>query len=360
MPIDYSEYHPSWKEISRFIRKIRAQDRCEWCGVINYQPHPDTGSKVTLTVAHLDHDKDNNDPANLAALCQRDHLSHDHGQHIENRKYGRKWKKYQLSAFDVQEFVEITKKPLNRKAYGSIPHLPGSNLGPADHHIDPGQARIATERTRDYHDRVIVQEKLDGSCVAVAKLNGNIIPLSRAGYLAISSPWKQHHVFAYWVNKNRDRFDTLLMEGERVIGEWLLLKHGTHYILEHEPFVAFDLMVKDERKPFDEFDARCKEAGFQTPFLINEGKHSLSIDYLQRMPKKYIENKHGRIGPSEGYVWRVERKGKVDFLCKWVRRNYIPGRFFNLKGKEALNDLLKEDQDLVDVYLKIESLFEGK
>ena len=57
-------------------------------------------------------------------------------------------------------------KPLGRKNYGSIPHLPGSRMGEADHKCSEGQARIATEKARDKHDRVICQEKLDGSNVS--------------------------------------------------------------------------------------------------------------------------------------------------------------------------------------------------
>lgn len=90
MPIDYSEYHPKWKLISRLIRFKRANNCCELCGAENYQPHPVTGSKVILTVAHMDHDKTNNRFWNLKALCQRCHLGHDIKQHAANRKYGRK------------------------------------------------------------------------------------------------------------------------------------------------------------------------------------------------------------------------------------------------------------------------------
>ena len=64
------------------------------------------------------------------------------------------------------------KKPLGIKAYGSICHLPGSRLGVGDHKLNEGQTRILTERARDKHDVVIVQEKLDGSNVAVARVNG--------------------------------------------------------------------------------------------------------------------------------------------------------------------------------------------
>lgn len=96
MPIDYRDYHPKWSLISRLIRFRRAGNRCEWCGAENYEPHPDTGSRVVLTVAHIDRDKSNNRFDNLAALCQRCHLRHDLPQHIANRKYGRNWKRDQL------------------------------------------------------------------------------------------------------------------------------------------------------------------------------------------------------------------------------------------------------------------------
>lgn len=36
---------------------------------------------VVLACAHLDHDPGNNDPANLAALCQRCHMLHDAEEH---------------------------------------------------------------------------------------------------------------------------------------------------------------------------------------------------------------------------------------------------------------------------------------
>ena len=36
----------------------------------------------------------------------------------------------------------MTNKPLGRKAYGSIGHLPNSRVGPKDHHIHEGQLSI--------------------------------------------------------------------------------------------------------------------------------------------------------------------------------------------------------------------------
>ena len=122
MPIDYSAYHPRWKKISLFIRKYRARDRCEFCSVKNrekilrgtyagidvYQDgdgeifdaansqrigRDEIGAvggkkyiEIVLTVAHLDHDRNNNSFFNLRALCQRCHLRLDHAQHRENAR----------------------------------------------------------------------------------------------------------------------------------------------------------------------------------------------------------------------------------------------------------------------------------
>lgn len=88
-PIDYSEYPDDWHEISRRIRFERAGNRCEWCNAENGKPHPATGSKVVLTVAHLNHIKADVRDENLAALCQGCHLGYDAKNHALNRKYGR-------------------------------------------------------------------------------------------------------------------------------------------------------------------------------------------------------------------------------------------------------------------------------
>jgi hypothetical protein len=90
MPIrqDMKSRYPSyWRGLSWVIRNIRAQGRCEWCGAENGKPHPVTGSKVVLTVAHVaDHDPANCSYLNLASLCQRDHLRHDRAHHAATRR----------------------------------------------------------------------------------------------------------------------------------------------------------------------------------------------------------------------------------------------------------------------------------
>ena len=120
MPCDYSRYPSNWKEIRARILE-RAGNRCEQCKALNHdwiwrgklgdRPVYQTAvmdtfdaltgefitcdpcyvdgdndklTRIVLTIAHKDHDIANNDESNLAAWCQRCHLSHDHHLHIAN------------------------------------------------------------------------------------------------------------------------------------------------------------------------------------------------------------------------------------------------------------------------------------
>lgn len=224
-------------------------------------------------------------------------------------------------------------KPLGQKAYGSIPHLPGSRLGPGDHHCQEGQARICTERLRDTYDRVTVTEKLDGSCVAVAKLDGVIVPLGRAGWPASSSPYEQHQLFHVWAMEHQQDFLDILSEGERLIGEWLAQVHGTRYLLTHAPFVAFDLMCGQRRAVYDEFRSRAS-GRFPMPNLIHDGP-PLSVEAA--LSKLLPFGRHGALDLVEGAVWRVERKRHFDFLAKYVRPDKVDGFYLpEISGKEHI------------------------
>lgn len=191
-----------------------------------------------------------------------------------------------------------------------------------DYHISEGQAKIATEKARDKHDLIIVQEKLDGSNIAVAKVNGQILAITRAGYLATSSQYIQHHMFDAWVNQNKERLNEVLKEGERLCGEWLAQAHGTLYELKHEPFVAFDLRIGKERATLDELINRTHNYGVTLPHFLGYGPMAIS-EAVARL----TTNPHNATDIVEGAVWRVERKGKVDFLTKFVRLDKQDGKY---------------------------------
>ena len=226
----------------------------------------------------------------------------------------------------------MSDKPLGQKAYGSIPHLPGSRMGAGDHHCESGQAVIATEKARDRHDRVFVQEKLDGSCCSVALIDDTIVALGRAGYLAQSSKYEQHQLFAAWVRENADRFREVLWPGERIVGEWLAQAHGTRYELRHEPFVAFDIMRGAERATYCEMQRRFN-GRFVMPALLATGPTPIE----SAMGILAGDGFHGARDPVEGAVWRIERSGKVDFLAKFVRHDKADGCYLpDVSGQQAI------------------------
>lgn len=223
-------------------------------------------------------------------------------------------------------------KPLGGRAYGSIGHLPGSRRGPGDHGLNPGQDRICTVQARDRHDLIIVQVKLDGSNVAVARLDGALIPLVRAGYVATKSSFEQHHLFAAWVRQNdvQKRLRRVIQEGEWLSGEWLAQAHGTRYDLTgREPFYAFDIWQQDAtnkwRLPFMELLNRGLPSYFAMPATVHIGG-PLSVEEAMRRVNVRL---HGELEEPEGAVWRVERAGSVDFLAKWVRGDKVDGKYLN-------------------------------
>lgn len=85
-PENKARYPKDWKRIADAIRE-RAGHRCEGspaypdCRAPNGAPHPVTGSRVVLTVAHLDHTPENCEAHNLKAMCQRCHLTYDAEHH---------------------------------------------------------------------------------------------------------------------------------------------------------------------------------------------------------------------------------------------------------------------------------------
>lgn len=243
-------------------------------------------------------------------------------------------------------------KPLGAKNYGSIAHLPGSRMGPADHSCHEGQKTICTEKARDRYDLIIVQEKLDGSNVGVARVNGQILALTRAGYLANTSPYEQHHRFDVWVTEHADRFAAILEEGERIVGEWLLQAHGTRYALRHEPFVAFDLMRGPVRATHTELRERVGDR-FVLPHTIHIGGPLSIADAMEKLGEF---GAHGALDPVEGAMWRVERneiidprqggerRWIVDFLAKYVRPDKVDGSYLqSVSGSETVWNTVASD-----------------
>jgi 5-methylcytosine-specific restriction endonuclease McrA len=76
-------------KLNRVLRKMgndfQGEYKCEFCGVENYTIR-ENGSKVVLTIAHLDHTPENCEPDNLRALCQKCHNKYDGKHRAETRR----------------------------------------------------------------------------------------------------------------------------------------------------------------------------------------------------------------------------------------------------------------------------------
>ncbi|WP_438043701.1 RNA ligase family protein [Sorangium sp. So ce128] len=226
--------------------------------------------------------------------------------------------------------VEL-ERPLGRKAYFKIPHLPGSRTGSSDRTAPRELAERCLVAPRP-GEEVLVQEKLDGSCVAVARLGDAVLALGREGTLAARSENPGRQMFAAWVEQRATSFRELLHPGGWLVGEWLALAHSTRYELRHEPFVVFDAFHEGRQWTFDELDARLQGA-FPRPALLHRGG-ALGIS---AMLERLGGGGHGAIEPPEGAVWRIERAGRVVGMAKYVRRDKIDGALLpENSGHEAV------------------------
>lgn len=126
MPCDYSKYPKDWKDIRKRILE-RDGHCCKVCGVENYsmgyrdnreefhkiQPtfQGDVDAidaicegfkpiKIVLTIAHLNHDINDNSDENLAALCQLHHNRHDVRHRVSTRREKLFKKKGQIKLFN--------------------------------------------------------------------------------------------------------------------------------------------------------------------------------------------------------------------------------------------------------------------
>ena len=101
-PENKARYPKDWPQISKRIRFERAGNRCEGspaypdCRADNGQPHPVTGSRVVLTVAHLNHLPEDVSDDNLKAWCQRCHLHYDREHHRRTRLITKALKRYSI------------------------------------------------------------------------------------------------------------------------------------------------------------------------------------------------------------------------------------------------------------------------
>lgn len=79
------KYGDGWKLISLKLIEERANNKCERCGAERTMNNNKTGYRVTLNVAHLDHNCSNNESGNLMVMCGKCHLNYDRADNLKRR-----------------------------------------------------------------------------------------------------------------------------------------------------------------------------------------------------------------------------------------------------------------------------------
>lgn len=214
-------------------------------------------------------------------------------------------------------------KPFAKQIYGSIPYIPSSPTINSRKVIPLGQEYILTNKTQKYN--VYMQEKMDGSCVGVTKLNGEILALTRNGYLAKNSIYKQHNAFDLYVQNNMNTFKDLVNEGDFAIFEYIGVNHGTLYKYMKDPLYLIDYFIDKKRQSVLVTSKIARKYGFNTPITWYMAE-SIKAKEVYNALREELESK-GLDYLPEGLIYRCEKEESFSFIAKWVRPNYEPLKY---------------------------------
>lgn len=224
------------------------------------------------------------------------------------------------------------------KNYDKIYHLPGSWMTGNDKMCESWQELRATQWAQE-GDLVIVTEKMCGKNYGVAKEDGKIMALNRAGDIItggldavhLAGEWdkEEDRRFAKLVYNNREKFSGMLEDGEVASGEFLDRSHGVEYILRVGiPFVVFDILdANGHYISILHLVGRCNRVNIPHPHIIHIGGPIGTGDILRRLGDHGYHN--ARPAP-EGAVWYVENHGKQVFKVKFRRSDYDEERYARL------------------------------
>lgn len=197
------------------------------------------------------------------------------------------------------------------------PHLPGSRGGDDDIVLEHSEA-IDILR-----EEVVVEEKLDGSNLAISWVDGHLVARNRRKFLHKGNLPKNpsgKQFLPMWNYMDRHRQGLRSLEGMAVYGEWLWMAHGIHYSRLPSYFIAFDLFDPGRGfLPFEESRQRLQEAGFETPPLIHLGK----IDSYEQIVHWSNDISSYAFSPMEGLYFRMDNR-----RFKYVREEFEPGKFW--------------------------------
>ncbi len=117
------------------------------------------------------------------------------------------------------------------------PHLPGSNVVDTDRSLTFEEVAVLC---RDFE--VVIQEKLDGTCVGLFfDETDKPVLLKRGGEIG-NRERDQYNLFRTWVQQRADALRETLAKRHVLFGEFLWQTHGLFYDRLPDFFVGYDLL----------------------------------------------------------------------------------------------------------------------
>lgn len=166
---------------------------------------------------------------------------------------------------------------------------------------------------------LVIEEKLDGSNVAIWLERGRVRVAGRGGLDAMDRAGQLGRLRA-WVAERGDALGDLLREGEVLYGEWLWLQHTIAYDSLPDWLIVLDLWSPSTGfLDVEERDRRVTSLGLQVPPLVHRGE----IGSLRELPARCSAARWAPVR-MEGMVLRRESGGRLVERAKWVRPDFQP------------------------------------
>jgi hypothetical protein len=184
-------------------------------------------------------------------------------------------------------------------------------------------------------DNVFAEEKIDGSSVGIAVVDGQPVVRNRNHILnkafAARTPAKMQFASIWnWYYKNQQKFLDLMDSAGpvTVYGEWMWALHGLEYDNLPDYFIPYDLFDHEKRVflATDYTRAKLLQAGFATVPLLHQGRVESyeQLEALANAPSPFTT-----LAPREGIYLKVTDGGQIVQRFKMVRQGFIQGEHWS-------------------------------
>ncbi|ODA33832.1 RNA ligase family protein [Planctopirus hydrillae] len=209
--------------------------------------------------------------------------------------------------------------------YPRTPHLFGSKGTDDDKHLGEAESKAFID-----DDRLIVEEKIDGTNVGIHFLDSGEMVLQCRGHLITEGMHPQYDLFKQWAAVKRQVLEGQLENRFILFGEWVYARHSIHYRKLTHYFFEFDIYDKGQ-KEFLNLNRRLsilEGTGIQTVPVVHMGR--MDRDDLEDLigPSQfdsYFENPVTKRADNlmEGLYLRTEAAGVVTGRAKFVRPEFV-------------------------------------